>query len=197
MKLIKVTKLAVLGMVLALAATGCKHKTPPTTPLKSPGGVTGETPNVGPGGTIAGPSGETPSGTSLTGIPQGAGHPGWPENAEIFKSDTVHFAFDSSVVRPEEKSKVGNVADYLKANSGSAVKIEGHCDERGTEEYNRALGERRALALREILVGLGLDPERVDTISYGKDRPENPGHDESAWRANRRGVFILLTPPTK
>ena len=183
-------------MVLALAATGCKHKTPPTTQLPSPGGITGET-NVGPGGTISGVSGETPSATSLTGIPQGAGHPGWPENAEIFKSDTVHFAFDSSVVRPEEKSKIAHVADYLKGNSANAVKIEGHCDERGTEEYNRALGERRALALREMLVGLGIDPDRVDTISYGKDRPENPGHDESAWKANRRGVFILLSPPTK
>jgi peptidoglycan-associated lipoprotein len=113
----------------------------------------------------------------------------------MFKSDTVHFAFDSSVIRPEENSKVANVANYLKANSANAVKVEGHCDERGTEEYNRALGERRALALREMLVGLGIEPDRVDTLSYGKDRPEDPGHDESAWRVNRRGVFVLLSPP--
>lgn len=194
MKLINFNKLAVLGLVLAMAATGCKHKPPPTTRLPPPGGVTGETPSVGPGGTIPG-AGETTSGTSPTGIPQGAGHPGWPENAEIFKSDTVHFAFDSSVIRPEEKSKIAAVADYLKSNPADAVKIEGHCDERGTEEYNRALGERRALALRESVVGLGIDADRVDTISYGKDRPADPGHDESAWKANRRGEFILLTPP--
>jgi peptidoglycan-associated lipoprotein len=192
---IKFKSLAVLGIALALVASGCKHKPPPTTQLKSPGGTVGETPNVGPGGTLGTTSGETPSGTSLTGIPQGTGHPGWPENAEIFKSDTVHFAFDSSVIRPEEKSKVANVATYLKANSADAVKIEGHCDERGTEEYNRALGERRALALREMLVGMGIEPDRADTISYGKDRPADPGHDESAWKANRRGVFILLSPP--
>jgi peptidoglycan-associated lipoprotein len=192
---IKFKSLAVLGIALALVASGCKHKPPPTTQLKSPGGTVGETPNVGPGGALGTTSGETPSGTSLTGIPQGTGHPGWPENAEIFKSDTVHFAFDSSVIRPEEKSKVANVATYLKANSSDAVKIEGHCDERGTEEYNRALGERRALALREMLVGMGIEPDRADTISYGKDRPADPGHDESAWKANRRGVFILLSPP--
>ena len=190
---IKFNCLAILALALGLAASGCKHKTPPTTQLPK-NGTAGETPNVTPGGTL-GTTSETPSGTSLTGIPQGAGHPGWPENAEIFKSDTVHFAFDSSVIRPEEKSKVSHVADYLKSNSGNAVKIEGHCDERGTEEYNRALGERRALALREMLAGMGIEPDRVDTISYGKDRPEDAGHNESAWKANRRGVFILLTPP--
>ena len=75
------------------------------------------------------------------------------------------------------------------------MKIEGHCDERGTEEYNRALGERRALALREELARLGIDPGRVDTISYGKDRPVDTGRDESAHRKNRRGEFVVLTPP--
>ena len=194
MKLAILKNLSLLSIVLVLGATGCKHKTPPTTPLGSHGGLTGENSNPGPGGTLAGTTGDT-SGTSLTGIPQGNGHPGWPEDASAFKSDTVHFAFDSSVIAPDEKSKVANVADYLKANSANAVKIEGHCDERGTEEYNRSLGERRALALRELLVGMGIEAGRVDTISYGKDRPEDPGHDESAWRANRRGVFILLTPP--
>ena len=87
------------------------------------------------------------------------------------------------------------VADYLKANSGKAVRVEGNCDERGTEEYNRSLGERRALAVREELIRLGIDPTRVDTISYGKDRPAAPGHDESAWKQNRRDDFIILSPP--
>ena len=80
-------------------------------------------------------------------------------------------------------------------NTADAVRVEGNCDERGTEEYNRALGERRALALREELVRLGVDPSRVDTVSYGEDKPVDPGHDESAWRKNRRGDFILLSPP--
>ena len=94
-----------------------------------------------------------------------------------------------------EKAKVAKVADYLKGNSADAVRIEGNCDERGTEEYNRSLGERRALALREELVRLGVDPTRADTVSYGEDRPVDPGHDESAYRKNRRGDFILLSPP--
>jgi len=99
------------------------------------------------------------------------------------------------VVKSSEKSKAAAVADYLKGNAAAAVKVEGHCDERGTEEYNRSLGERRALACREELIRLGIDANRVDTISYGEDRPADPGHDESAWKKNRRGEFVLLTPP--
>ena len=85
---------------------------------------------------------------------------------------------------------------YLKANAGKAVRVEGNCDERGTEEYNRSLGERRALAAREELVRLGIEPTRVDTKTWGKDNPANdPGHDESAWKKNRRDEFIVLSPP--
>jgi peptidoglycan-associated lipoprotein len=135
------------------------------------------------------------TGTTAGGIPQGPGHVGWGEDPALLAGDTVHFEYDRSEVRSEEKPKVAAVADYLKSNPANAVKIEGHCDERGTEEYNRALGERRALALREELVSLGVDPARIDTISFGKDRPVDPGHNEAAWAKNRRGVFIVLTPP--
>jgi peptidoglycan-associated lipoprotein len=113
----------------------------------------------------------------------------------MLKAHTVYFAYDSSVVRSSEKSKVAAVADYLKGNPAAAVRVEGNCDERGTEEYNRALGERRALAVRGMLVSLGIDPRRVDTISYGKDRPVEPLHNEAAWSKNRRDDFVLLTPP--
>ena len=116
-------------------------------------------------------------------------------NAEIFKSDTAYFDFDSSVVKSSEKSKVAVVADYLKAHPADGVSVEGHCDERGTEEYNRSLGERRALALREELVSTGVSPSHVLTQTLGKDRPADSGHDESAWSKNRRGEFILLTLP--
>jgi peptidoglycan-associated lipoprotein len=129
------------------------------------------------------------------GIPLGPGHVGWTEDAETFKTEIVHFDFDSAVVKPSEKPKIETVATYLKGNLSVAVKVEGHCDERGTEEYNRSLGDRRALAVREELVRLGIAPERIDTISYGKDRPVDLGHNEAAWKKNRRGVFILLTPP--
>jgi len=119
----------------------------------------------------------------------------WPRDREMFKSDTAHFDLDSAVVKSADKPKVAAVADYLKSNTRDAVEIEGHCDERGTEEYNRALGERRAIALRAELVNLGVDPGRIDTISFGKDRPADPGHDESSWKQNRRGEFILEKHP--
>jgi peptidoglycan-associated lipoprotein len=119
----------------------------------------------------------------------------WPRDRSIFKKDTVYFDYDSTVIKTGEKSKVAAVADYLKAHPGNAVEIEGHCDERGTEEYNRALGERRALALREELARNGVDPMKIDTTSYGKDRPAIPGHDELAHKKNRRGEFLLETPP--
>lgn len=183
------------GLILTLAVAGCTTSKPPVTKFGDHGTRGGQS-GPEPGGRIGGPGGEGALATT-TGIPQGPGHPDWPENAEMFKSDTVYFAFDSSEVRPGEKSKVSAVADYLKANPANALKIAGHCDERGTEEYNRSLGERRALALREEFASLGVDATRVDTISFGKDRPAEPGHDESAWSRNRRGEFILLTPPGK
>ncbi len=109
-------------------------------------------------------------------------------------AQTVHFDFDSSVVKANEKSRVDAVAAALKNDSAAKLLIEGHCDERGTEEYNRSLGERRALALRESLTALGVDPMRVKTVSFGEDKPVDPGHDESAYKKNRRGEFILLHP---
>lgn len=119
------------------------------------------------------------------------------EKPEVFAADTVHFDYDSSAVKADEKSKAEDVAKYLQANPADGVRIAGHCDERGTEEYNRSLGERRALALREELIHLGIDPARVVTISYGKDRPLDTDHNETAWAKNRRGEFILLVPQPK
>jgi len=124
-----------------------------------------------------------------------AGHPGWPEDREALKADTIHFEYDSAVVKPAEHSKITAVADYLKSNSSNAVKVEGHCDERGTDEYNRSLGERRAQAIREALVKSGVDAGRVDTVSFGRDRPVDTGHSDAAHRKNRRGEFVALTPP--
>ena len=87
------------------------------------------------------------------------------------------------------------VANRFKNEDGATdLLIEGHCDERGTEEYNRSLGECRALALRELLVAAGISPDRVHTVSFGKDKPADTGHSESAWGKNRRGEFILVLP---
>lgn len=116
------------------------------------------------------------------------------EDRAQFAANVVFFDFDSAVVKTSEKSKVTAVVDHLRANPRAAVEIEGHCDERGTEEYNRSLGERRALAVREEIAAAGIDPKRVYTISFGEDRPAVTGHDEAAWSKNRRGEFVLLTP---
>lgn len=191
--------LLALSLVLTFAAVGCK---------KNPYGVTNipnaPIANVNDGSTAPPISPEFPATTgtnfgstdpNFAGIPMGPGHQGWAKDSTTFASDTVYFGYDSSVVPTSEKSKVANVAEYLKSNPASAVEVEGHCDERGTEEYNRSLGERRALAIREELARLGIDPNRLDTVSFGEDRPANPGHDEAAWRQNRRGEFILLSPP--
>lgn len=195
MKFCKSSTLLLLGLAVTISFTGCKKKPGFLTPL--PGSRAGQVKEpetagpLGPGPNVKGDD------VSSTGIQSNdpKSHEGWNENADIFKSETVHFDFDSSVVKSSEKGKVSKVADYLKSNARSALRVEGNCDERGTEEYNRSLGERRALALREELVRLGIDATRVDTISYGEDKPVSSGHDESAWRQNRRGDFVLLTAP--
>jgi peptidoglycan-associated lipoprotein len=109
-------------------------------------------------------------------------------------SYAVYFKFDSSVIEETERPKLASVAQMLASDPNVKLLIEGHCDERGTEEYNRSLGERRALALREALAKLGVDAGRIRTISYGKDQPSDPGHDETSWAKNRRGQFDLCTP---
>jgi peptidoglycan-associated lipoprotein len=104
---------------------------------------------------------------------------------------TIYFDFDSSTLKPEAKAKLERGADWLKRNPKVNVQIEGNCDERGTNEYNLALGERRALAARRYLVSLGVGQDRIFTISYGEETPAVEGHDESAWKFNRRDDFKI------
>jgi peptidoglycan-associated lipoprotein len=101
------------------------------------------------------------------------------------------FALDSAELDAPARAVVSANADMMKRNGTWAVTIEGHCDERGTAEYNLALGERRALAVKTYLVSLGIPPDRVRTISYGKEFPFDPGHDEAAWAQNRRAHFVI------
>jgi len=101
------------------------------------------------------------------------------------------FAYDKASIRDDQKAALNDNVSWLKANSGAKTLIEGHCDERGTAEYNLALGERRAKAVKDYLVGAGIAADRVSTISYGKERPFVLGHDESAWKWNRRAHVVL------
>ncbi len=104
----------------------------------------------------------------------------------------VYFAFDSYVLPPSEVSKVEQVAQHLKQNTGHVLVVEGNCDERGSNEYNMSLGENRALSVREYLVKLGVSADRVQTRSYGEEKPAVAGSGEEAWRLNRRGEFSLF-----
>jgi peptidoglycan-associated lipoprotein len=105
--------------------------------------------------------------------------------------DRIRFDFDKSSVKPEYKDLLVKWSDFLKKYPADALTIEGYCDDRGTEEYNLALGDRRANAVKEFLVGQGVAATRLKTISYGKDRPEVAGDNEAAWAANRRAVGVI------
>jgi peptidoglycan-associated lipoprotein len=106
-------------------------------------------------------------------------------------TDRVFFATDSSVVDSEGQSVLENQATYLKENTSVNITVEGHADERGTREYNIALGERRATAAKSYLVSQGVSSSRISTISYGKERPATTGNDEGAWSQNRRAVTVV------
>lgn len=105
--------------------------------------------------------------------------------------DPVYFRYDSYQIEDGEAGKMERVADYMGRNRDVNLVVEGHCDERGSREYNAALGEHRALAVRAYLIGLGIDSTDIQTRSYGEERPVDPGHNEQAWRKNRRGEFAL------
>jgi len=189
MKMMKLIYPMTLALAVTLAATGCRnHKPYGVTPI--PPGRGGQVGDLSAGGTLGG---NQAGGGPLTSL---SGFDNMTEDRAALANDTIHFAFDSSVIRRSEQANLQAVASALSSDSSTKLTIEGNCDERGTEEYNRSLGERRALAARQALAKLGVDPARVRTISYGKDKPADPGHDESAWSQNRRDEFVLLHPKT-
>ncbi|MEW6079899.1 MAG: peptidoglycan-associated lipoprotein Pal [Thermodesulfobacteriota bacterium] len=108
-----------------------------------------------------------------------------------FEKEDIYFAFDKSDLSADAQSILKKKAAWLDKNPDAAVTIEGHCDERGTNEYNIALGERRATSARDFLVNLGTDLTRLTTISFGEERPVDAGHTEDAWSKNRRAHFVL------
>jgi peptidoglycan-associated lipoprotein len=124
-------------------------------------------------------------------IPLSGDNLGLPMDGDRSMFEPVLFAYDSSQVNPEETGKVEAVAKYLNKGKAGGVIVEGHGDERGSREYNLALGERRALAVRDYLISLGVDPGGIQTKSYGEEMPDAMGHDENAWRQNRRVVFAI------
>ncbi len=185
----------------SLATTGCKHGPVGITKLPGQNGppISDQQTPITPVQPIdtgdKNPTGVTPN---ITGnIPLSPINPdNYNQDRAAFAANTVHFPFDSSAIKANEQANITAVASALAAVPSNALLIEGNCDERGTEEYNRALGERRADALREALVKLGVSGDRIATRSYGKDKPVDTGHNEAAFQKNRRGEFILLHPKT-
>ena len=186
----------------SLATTGCKHKPVGVTHLPGQGpGIVDQSGdrnnnNIPPAPVV--PNNEPPINTTPVNLGERPTAEiklvNYDQDRAAFAANTVHFPFDSSAIKPNEQANISAVASALTGTPGNCLLIEGHCDERGTEEYNRALGERRALALREALAKLGVSDSRIKTISYGKDKPVDPGHNEAAFSKNRRGEFILLHP---
>jgi peptidoglycan-associated lipoprotein len=202
-----VLKLLVVSAVLLVGAVGCKPKIKNPTPIPGAkvgvppdrttfGGDQGRTAPDGSGVTsqpVPQPTPPKPTGDDLIGLPIDD-ISGMKRDETSFKANTVYFDFDRSTIKSSERSKIEAVANHLKSQPTHKLKVEGHCDERGTEGYNISLGERRALAVRTYLVNLGIAADRVYTISFGEARPAMEGHTESAWSKNRRGEFILLLP---
>ncbi len=195
MKAIKFTSLLMVVLALTLTATGCKRKPVGVTDI--PGHGTrpvdqGMTP-IGEGGTIGSTEGAIGGGPLPTDL--GGDLSNYTHDRAMFEANAVHFDYDSFVVRSSDRGNIEAVATYMKsAPAGVALLIEGHCDERGTEEYNRALGDRRALAVREQLVASGVDSQKVTTRSFGKDRPVDTSNTDAGMAKNRRGEFVVLHP---
>ncbi len=165
------------GLVLGMTA-GCKRKAPPLNTAFS-GGAGSDT-GFGSGG----------GGASDGELPWTDPNTQW-ESGEKYGLQTVYFDYDSSTLNTDAMAVLRENAAKIKQVPGKMVQVAGHCDDRGTQEYNLALGERRALAVRTYLIQTGVPGERLLTISYGKEAPAVPGSGEAAWAKNRRAEFSV------
>ena len=156
--------ICLLGAVLMLAACSSTPPEPPPGPPGPPGGAGMGSRNIVPGS---------------------------QQDLEASAGDRVFFAFDRADISPEARQILTRQADWLRRYPNVTVTIEGHCDERGTREYNLALGERRAQAAKNVLVASGIPASRISTISYGKERPAVVGSSEDSYAQNRRAVTIV------
>ncbi len=162
-------------LLIALAVSGCPKKTPPPS-------------ETGPSGGLGSPFGEgtiPPSEGEITKGRLGGEGEGGP-------LQDIHFAYDSFELSSEARETLRMNSDWLKSNSQAKIEIEGHCDDRGTAEYNLALGAKRAKAARDYLASLAISAERLSTISYGEELPLCHEATESCWEQNRRAHFLVL-----
>lgn len=194
-----------LVLIAVIAAPACKHK---TTPVQQPQvapdtAATLTVPNIPPTATVEQPQPQPkiPANTDFV-----------DPNAETIRSEQLStnieeanrqaqlrgfikdafFGYDEAALGADAQAALTDSANWMKKNPGYTLLIEGHTDERGTEQYNLALGDRRANTAKQFLMTLGIDASRIRTVSYGEERPFDPGHDESAWAKNRRAHLVLV-----
>jgi peptidoglycan-associated lipoprotein len=173
--------MAVFAVAIAFAATGCKYD------------------KAGAGAGAGGADDASATGSDISGISSEEGDISAASSSGNFEDmytkctdvsfAPVYFGFDSTVVPQGELSKIDAVVEHLNSRSDRVVVVEGHCDERGSNEYNMALGENRATIIRNYMVQSGISDDRIQTRTYGEEKPASEGHDESAWSVNRRGEF--------
>lgn len=117
---------------------------------------------------------------------------GFQAEIDAFENECIYFDFDQHTLTSPARATLAKKAKFLKDHPDVNIEIQGHCDERGTTEYNMALGERRALSAKGYLKNSGIEEQRIKTISYGEERPVDTGHDETAWARNRRAQFVIV-----
>jgi len=179
-----------LAAIATVFLAGCaSQETQPEAPIDDKGAATAP---AGGGTSTSGVGGAGVGGTSASGAVAGAGTGTSPlrDPANILSKRTVYFDFDSFVVKDEFRPLVEAHARYLVANRSARMTIQGNTDERGSREYNIALGQRRADAIKRMMTLLGAQEAQIETVSFGKEKPRNPGHEEAAWAENRRGDIL-------
>ena len=168
------SNVTLVALILTFLFVGCaKEEPPPPTAEAQP-------PRVAPPPPPPAPVPTPPPGPSIS-----------QQAFQEFQNQDIYFDFDKYDLRTDARTTLDRKASFLNQNSSIRVQVEGHCDERGTNEYNMALGERRANAAKQYLTTAGISAGRLSTISYGEERPLDPGHTEAAWARNRRAHFVI------
>ena len=191
-----------LVLIALVAAPACRHKTTPVKPVTQPDMSTTTVPPVP--ATVPQPQQPqpaiTPNQDFVTDTAPRVTSEELSGNIEDVNRQAqlrglikdAYFGYDEAALGADAQSALTDSANWLKKNPGYSLLIEGHCDERGTEQYNLALGDRRANQAKQFLMTLGIDAGRIRTVSYGEERPFDPGHDEAAWAKNRRAHLVLV-----
>jgi peptidoglycan-associated lipoprotein len=191
-----------LVLVAVIAAPACRHKTTPVKPTAQPDTAASmtvppvpTTTTVAPQPTISAPGDfvqtDTQPRVESSELSSNIEEANRQAQLRGFIKD-AYFGYDEAAIGADAQAALTESANWLRSHSQYNLLVEGHCDERGTEQYNLALGDRRANMVKQFLMTLGVDAARIRTVSYGEERPFDPGHDESAWAKNRRAHLVLV-----